>query len=139
MQYVKQALNRKIAANRRQGLRMVDFKKLLEQRANEASKLPSFPMKGATYAIDIKNPDLSSYEDFTEQQGKFGMIKRKQTLFRLNAMQDGKAVFLRLSANQVQQLSKLLATVEINDDTKYVTVKTTEGDTNLLFYLPRDE
>lgn len=109
---------------------MVDFKKLLEQASNEASKLPSFPQKGVVYHISIANPDFSAHDDTVEQENNFGkMVRRKQTVYHINT----KEGILRVSPNQIQQLSKLLATFIPDKSAEYVAVETSDSEHGLVF------
>jgi hypothetical protein len=112
---------------------MVDFKKLLADKAKEASMLPSFPQKNATYNISVSNPDMQPREDWTEQENSFGkMVKRKQTVFHINT----KEGIIRISPNQMMQLNDLLADIEVPTNAQYVTVNTADSEHGLVFVLP---
>lgn len=111
---------------------MVDFKKLLAEKSIEASKLPSFPQKNVTYHIYAQNPDLSAHDDYVEQENNFGkMVKRKQTVYYVNT----KEGILRISPNQIQQLNEVLAELQIDDETEYITVDTKDSAHGLVFEL----
>lgn len=111
---------------------MINFKKLLAQTASEASKLPSFPQKGKTYNINAKTPDMSAHEEWTEQENNFGkMVRRKQTVYHVNT----KEGLIRISPNQIQQLSDILQNAKVNEETEFITVRTADSDHGLIFTL----
>jgi hypothetical protein len=110
----------------------MNFKEAMQKSANEAKNLPSFPQKGVVYNISTRNNDFKAVEDWTEQENNFGkMVRRKQTVYIVNT----KEGILRISPNQMQQLSEVLGDVAITDDMHFVQVKTEDSTHGLLFLL----
>ena len=64
------------------------------------------------------------------------MQERKQTVYYVNIIEEGKPAVLRISPNQMQQLNEVLAPVQINEETETVEVCTEEGVNGLFFRLP---